>query len=192
MWPHRGFLCFKSTVNILPAASISSDLENYKTREISRLYPVRDDPGLHRNPARSSRIQDNRWNGGRDGLATASPYAVGVKGPGEITITALSKTPFLRPLKPWSDSNEAGACRRPALPGLRLQKKRSPKAASSMKGIRCQGSFLPLVTSDQRPVTEQLPAAAVLFTGSQNPRSGCRPGRRSSGGWLFPPGCPRS
>lgn len=40
------FACFKSTVNILPVASISSDLENYKTREISRLYPVRDDPGL--------------------------------------------------------------------------------------------------------------------------------------------------
>ena len=127
------------------------------------------------------------------GLPAASPYAVGVKDPGEIAMTALPKAPFLRPLKPWSDSNEAGACRRPALPGLRLQKKRSPKAAFSMKGTRCPGSFLPLVTSDhQRPVTERLPAAAVLFTGSQNPRSGSRPGRRSSAGWLFPPGCPRS
>lgn len=47
------------------------------------------------------------------GLPAASPYAVGVKGPGEITITALSKLPFLRPLVPWSDSNEVGACRRP-------------------------------------------------------------------------------
>ena len=46
-------------------------------------------------------------------MPAASPYAVGVKGPGEITITALSKPPFLRPLVPGSNSNEVGACRRP-------------------------------------------------------------------------------
>ena len=40
---------------------------------IGRQKSIGDDPGLHRNPVRSSRIQDNRWNGGRDGLACSKP-----------------------------------------------------------------------------------------------------------------------